>query len=328
MLTYKFVTPDNNEYEINVDKQKIFKNESSMLVEFYENELIDSSIQIPFLTNKVTVKYVENWINNNSDEVVTNYSILSDIIKLVDFLVLKFPVEIMNLKSILYNEYNIEYHVLNEKEYDECEKIKTEILDMLNKRDNTYKTFFDLSNQEIITDANNISHGDLNKMLDVFRKYQGKLQLHEIIDNCELISSGTLNTREQFPPPLFVTPVVLMGSMGPPGPQGPQGPQGPIHRDSSDYKSPCTSDYYKYKEYFCTLNHVDNFTDIEIPGRWIITVYKNTDYSILLNVDLNDKCDVKTKILSIMTNDNIMEKDVDRIIMYLKIIKSFENPLN
>ena len=353
MLTIKLISSDNNEYEMYLDEDNLKDHKKSLFYD-HNSEIIDE-LKIPYPINEVIVKYVEDCINGEDVNVI-NYLILFDIIQLVDFLCLnKIPtIEIIYVKSILYNEYNIKYQKINDEEVYE---IKDEILDILKNLEYECKITTNNTGCEISDMFKNIpGMNDTNifdDMIDksimsqnvISVKCNDILELNEVIDDCELITIKTSHNNSSedklkaimsaFIPMLSQT----MNNLLPDESQqnndilSKLSNIGTSNNDTlNNYLSNIDTsmnkgeimDYYKYKDLICKVMMKKSLT-YGNSDEWIISVYKNTDYSILLDPELYKKTDIKIQLITHLSkNNNITNMDVERIIMYLKIIKSFE----
>lgn len=187
MITFCFTTPDDKIFDMTLDEDKINRYKSILFA--YCIEQLGTEIPIPFTTSVVAIKYVENWINTDECKTVLHYSVLADIIKLVNFLGFKkFPIGVMNVKSILYNEYNIEYYRPTKDEYDECHKIKEELITVIknNKEKNIGEIKLDSKYEMITTHICYPSHSNRFHRYVTYYKYNS--YVYRIIENLHIDS--------------------------------------------------------------------------------------------------------------------------------------------
>lgn len=349
MYKFKLISSDNTEYVLNLKEEKLKEEHNSIFIDHNEDKI--DQINIPFIINKDIVKYVEDCING-VDVNVINYSILFDIIKLADFLCLdKLSTEMMNVKSILFNEYNIKYQKTNDEEVNE---IKNEILDIFQKQEyeckitnndtkisNIFKNVPGMNDTNIFDDMIDKSIMSQN-VISV--KCNDILELNEVIDDCEVITIKTSHNNSSEDEKAFMSAFIpiLYQTMNNLLPDESQQNNDILSEISNigtsnndvlnNYLSNVDAsrnkvgimDYYKYKDLICKVMMKTSLT-YGNSDEWIISVYKNTDYSILLDPELYKKTDIKIQLITHLSkNNNITNMDVERIIMYLKIIKSFE----
>lgn len=92
----------------------------------------------------------------------------------------------------------------------------------------------------------------------------------------------------------------------------------------------CIAEFYAYNDYICkvyshnnTRPRYENAAET-ITRHWIMRMYKKNDYSIVLDPQFDTLLSIK--LITHMKNNsiNLSKIDIERIIMYLKIIKSYE----
>lgn len=353
-VSFKIISFDKLEYELKLDKEKLEVYKDSLF--FDHSGDINNEIKISIQINAQSVKYVEMWINTGEVPIIENNSIYADTIKLMDYLLLdNYPVEVLTAKHILKNKYGINYEVTGTEERI---KINNEILDLL--RDKNYACKLN----EGIEPQNIFGPHPFNKIdliNDMIKKMTTNQNIISVYDDMPITSRISLhNINEKFVsimkliplPPHYQQPNVypiisnlnsngyVTSSPPPPPPSPLQLPPATLSYDQyvNPYIQPvsyvntphCIAEFYKYNDYICKVYSHNNTRPIyanatgTITRHWIMRMYKKNDYSIILD-PLFDTL-LSMELITHMKNNNInlSKIDMERIIMYLKIIKSYE----